>query len=267
VARFFKFCNLPITDHTVSDLIRIKQADPNNCEIEKALRKFITTDHPHSRRRDASIICGIFARGNFTPLRIHVNTHYVAEKTEVPEPIVKAIFRDSTPEQQTLQEWQAYLGERINACGLVTREAIHLDLDPDYAVVFFDGFKIWTKNHIRHFSICPHRVARSVLEIMQKTRRNTAFPNWQSVWKKLTKYAKETYNVRYHSHYLRSRFETIADDTGISMNKVNFFMGGSPHGSDDTARLGHLPWIYLARQAPKYIRHYKQFLADPLSLT
>jgi len=159
---------------------------------------------------------------------------------------------------QTLQELQAYSGERINAISRITPKDIRLDLDEQFAVIFFDGST--TKNHIKHFSICPKFVALQVLEIMQKTHRNKAFPNYQQLWKKITTFAKDEFNVRYTSHYLRARFETIADDTGISMNKVAYLMG-------EKCRDGHLPDIYILRNTQKFIFAYYQFLSEKLRLT
>ncbi|MFI5420355.1 MAG: hypothetical protein ACHQ1H_05260 [Nitrososphaerales archaeon] len=265
VVTFLQFCNLPITDHTLNDLVLAKQADPTNTEIEKALRKFTTMKGTRKRLQQASIICGIFNRGNFTPLKIHVNTHYIPPKQEIPEITIKAIFRESTPEMQVLQQLQASLGERINAIGFIKEKDIKLDIDPNYAVVYFDGTT--TKGHITHFSICPKQVALDTIEIMHKTNRQYSFPNYETLWEKITDYALKNYNMHYTSHYLRAKFETTADDTGISMNKVNYWMGGAPHGTDDTARLGHLPEIYILKEAKKHIRFYDKFLATPLLLS
>jgi hypothetical protein len=147
---------------------------------------------------------------------------------------------------------------------MIQEQDIKLDLHPEYAVIYFDG--TYTKDHIRHFSICPKDVALKALFIMHQTKRQFLFPNIERLWTNhITRQALKNYGVHYTSHYLRSRFETIADDTGISMNKVNYFMGGAPHGSDDTARLGHLPRIYIMKEAQKMIRFYDQFLAKPLA--
>ncbi|MGA2875742.1 MAG: hypothetical protein ABSE82_09430 [Nitrososphaerales archaeon] len=162
---------------------------------------------------------------------------------------------------QTLQELQAYLGERITAVSSITKKDINLDIDPQYTIVFFADH---SKNFIRHFSICPKNVIQDALYIIERTNRERFFPNHQKIWDKITRYAKN-YNVRYTSHYLRSRFETIADDTGISMNKVSYLMGGTTH-AQDSAKLAHLPQHYLMKEAHKYISQYDQFLAKPLSL-
>lgn len=265
VAHFLTFCNLPITYHALNDLVIAKQANPSNTEIEKALRKYSNLDPRVRRRIEASTLCGIFNKGNFAPLKIHVNTHYVPQKKVIPESIIRAIFKESTPEMQVLQQLQASLGERIHAIGHIQEKDINLEMDSEYAVIYFDG--TFTKNHISHFSICPKQIVSDTLEIMQKTKRQFFFPNYKSLWRQITNYSKKKYEVHYTSHYLRTRFETMADDTGISMNKVNYWMGGAPHGSDDTARLGHLPEIYIMKEAKKHVRFYDQYLARDLSLT
>lgn len=265
VVHFLHFCNLEITNHTLSDLIETKQANPNNFEIEKALRKYCysTPKTPITRTNEASYICSIFNRGNFTPLKIHINTHYAPEKTEIPEAIIKAIYREVTPELQIIQELEAYLGERRRAIGYLKLTDFNLEINPDYAVAFFDGE--YTKGHIRHFSICPQQTALKAIKLAHKTGREFIFPNYETLWKKIKNYALKKYHVHYTSHYLRIRFETIADDTGISMNKVSYLMGGTPH-TPDTTKLAHLPEHYLLKEAKKYIRFYDQFLAKPLSL-
>ena len=165
---------------------------------------------------------------------------------------------------QALQELQAYLGERIRAISFLTENDFKFDLDEKYVVVLFSDE--YTKNHIRHFSICPRQTAINAIHIARATNRKFLFPNYGSSWRKITRYALSKYNVPYTSHYLRTRFETIADDTGISMNKVNYLMGGAPHGADDSAKLGHLPDIYILKEAKKYISFYDKFLANTLSL-
>jgi len=265
VKHFLEYCNLEITNHALNDLVEYKRNNPQSSDIEEALRAFATTEPIHARTADTSAILGIFNRGNFTQLHLHVNNHFYPERQEIPEETLKEIFKGTTEEMQTLQLFQTYIGERIFAVAHVKDKDINLDLDEELAIIFFDGST--TKNHIKHFSLCPKNVATKVLEIMNKTGRQTAFPNHTTIWKQITKFAKDEFKIKYTSHYLRARFETIADDTGISMNKVNFLMGGAPHGTDDTAKLGHLPQIYIMKQIPKMATPYKQYLQNKLDLT
>jgi hypothetical protein len=266
VIHFLQFCNLPITNHTLNDLVAYKQANPNSSEIEQAIRKFISQEHQIKRTTEATYILGIFNRGNFTPLHIHVNSHFVTDHKEIPETTLKEIYAGCPDEEKNVQDLQAHLGERRGAIMKITPDQINFDLDKDLAAIFFNGTT--TKCHIRHFSLCPKPIIEKTLEIMKDTQRTTAFPNFKRHWDVITKFAQKEFKVKYTSHYLRRRFETIADDSGISMNKISFLMGGSPpHGSDDLARLGHLPQIYVMKSVPKIAAAYKQYLQQKLDLT
>ena len=160
---FLHFCNIPITNHALTDLVDAKRMNPNNIQIEQALRKYMSIPPAiKTRTNQASLICGIFARGNFTPLHIHVNNHYDTEKEEIPESTLRAIYHESKPEAQVIQQIQASLGERQYAIGMIQEKDFELNLDDTYAIVYFDGE--YTKDHIRHFSICFKDTALKAIE-------------------------------------------------------------------------------------------------------
>ncbi|MDG6923376.1 MAG: hypothetical protein JRN67_08810, partial [Nitrososphaerota archaeon] len=51
------------------------------------------------------------------------------------------------------------------------------------------------------------------------------FPNHESLWKKLTAFAKQEYKVRLVSNYLRKRYVDIAESTTMPKAQAAFLMG------------------------------------------
>jgi hypothetical protein len=115
-----------------------------------------------------------------------------------------------------------------------------------------------------HICLMPLTFAKKVIETARKAGRNVPFPNYESQWKKIRKFAEAEYHVYLHSHYLRKRFQTIAESTLMPANHYALLMGDIP-------KEGHIPTTYsLSTQyqvfLSKLIQEYDSFLVRDLTL-
>jgi len=62
---------IPITDHSVADLVRRKEKNPRNTRVEKALIILKSTPPVRTNTVHASRMVGLF-KANFVPLSIHI---------------------------------------------------------------------------------------------------------------------------------------------------------------------------------------------------
>ncbi len=110
----------------------------------------------------------------------------------------------------------------------------------------------------------PIDFAKKVIDTAKNTGRRVPFPNYESQWKKIRNLAEQEYHVYLHSHYMRKRFQTIAESTMMPANHYALLMG-------DTPKEGHIPSTYsLSTQyqvfLSKLIEEYHTYLADELRL-
>jgi hypothetical protein len=88
-------------------------------------------------------------------------------------------------------------------------------------------------------------------------------PNYHTIWRRITRLAKERYQVKLTSHYFRKRFETIAER--IPANEMNPNHWITLMGSKPT--LGHMPSIYSLMQNTELVSEYETQLMPRLALT
>ncbi len=228
VKSFLRMMNLPIEEDTLSKLIEYKQQNPLSTDLEKAIDFMKVQEPMKTNSHKASRILGIF-RANFAQIHTRVNTHFPAPAENCTEEIFLQIFAKLTPEQQDMIQWQQYVPERVKAACRVPLTDIDLSRE-DYAVVRIAGTTpnangIRSKARVDHPCFVPIDFTKKVIERAAKAKRNCPFPTHEAEWKKITKIAKNEYQVRLVSNYLRKRYEDIAADSRIHPTIAAFLMG------------------------------------------
>lgn len=209
---FLVWLNLDITHHAISDLIagtgqRHKQDDYT---IDNQLLVFSNQNPIRSFRLYGTYIKGIF-RANRCPLQVSIEHHFATRTPRISEGILKAIYNAQDEERKVIMDFQAFAGERVSCiCKKTTIDQIQPYSDK-YSIIPIRADQTKVRNN--HPCIIPKAIAERILEIAHQTGRNQPFPNHESLWREITKYARTTYGVRLTSHYLRKRFHSIAQKT------------------------------------------------------
>ena len=259
---YLQFTKAPITDHAIYDMVQFKKSHREDQTHEENLAIFQSLQPVSSHRNYTSSILGIFHRNRAQlDMSIHISSHH--KTIPISEPILRAIRQD--PELTQIHydaiDLMAFGGERFTALHTIDLKDIYLVENSTSAI--FDIPVRLAKSGINHPSIIPRQLAERLLERAQKLGYKCPMPNYQSVWKTITKLAQRKYNVRLTSHYWRKRFESIAET--IPADKMNpnhwiILLGEKP-------KVGHMPDIYSLMTNQQVINEYEQYLAPRLNLT
>ncbi|MDG6906810.1 MAG: hypothetical protein JRN20_13600 [Nitrososphaerota archaeon] len=221
IFQFATFADLPTTTTAYSDLVKFKRNNPHSADIEQTLNIFADTQPIKSHHTLASYILGLF-RANFAPLQLRVNTHFAPAEENCTEGIFQAIYQAQDQETKDMIQWGQYVPERAIAAYRVPFTDIDLTRK-DYAIVWIQAQR--SKTRTKHPCFVPIDFAKGVIQQANKSGRNCPFPNHQSLWKKLTAFAKQEYKVRLVSNYLRKRYVDIAESTTMPKAQAAFIMG------------------------------------------
>ncbi|MDG6997187.1 MAG: hypothetical protein JRN52_14810 [Nitrososphaerota archaeon] len=239
VRRFLTYTGLPLDNKSLSRLVEYKKRNPQSSDIEQALRAFSLVEPIRHSHNMATRILGIF-RANFAPLNLRVYNHFGAAEENCTEGIFVEIWNHLDQESKDMIQWNCYVPERTRAAYRVTFEDIDLSRS-DYAIVTIQQDR--SKSRVKHPCFVPIKFARHVVESAKASGRSSPFPNHESLWKKITTFAKEAYKVRLVSNRCRKFFEDTAYETPLSPAIACFMMG-------DKTKLnatGHLPLFYATK--------------------
>lgn len=255
--RFLDFNGIKATDHALDDLIESKVRNPTDMSAERMVSLF------RARFGDQATcpILGLYHR-NFADLRIHISIKSSGKTIPLSEPQLLAIYNDPhlSKEHHLIIDLMAYSGERISALGLTPLENVHLVEGTGSALIDVEGWL--NKTDTNHPCIIPKEFAERILENAQDHRYGTLFPNHKSLFQHITKVALQYHSVRFTSHYLRKRFQTVGETTSaddMSPNHWTVLMGDRPN-------VGHIPKIYSLMENHETIEEYEQFLVPRLRL-
>jgi hypothetical protein len=255
--RFLEFHRIKATDHALDDLIDAKVRNPNDPTAEQMISLF------RAKFGDQATcpILGLYHR-NFADVKIHISIKSGKKTIPLTEPQLLSIYNDSalSEEHRLLIDSMAYSGERIAAIGLTTPKEIHFIEGTNSALIEIEA--CLNKTDISHPSIVPRDLAERILENVQVRGYSNLFPNHKSLFQHITWVARERHSVRFTSHYLRKRFQTIGETTSaddMSPNEWTILMGDKP-------KFGHIPDIYSLIEQHKIVDDYEQFLAPRLKL-
>jgi hypothetical protein len=255
--RFLEFHEIEATDHALDDLIEAKVNNPNDPTAERMVSLF------RAKYGDQATcpILGLYHR-NFADVKMHISIKSGGKTIPISEPQVLAIYNDPrlSEEHRLLIDLVAYSGERITAVGMTETKNVHLVEGTGSTLLDVEGWL--NKTDTNHPSIVPKELAERILENAQSHGYKTLFPNFRSLFQHITKVARENHSVRFTSHYLRKRFQTIGETTNaddMSPNKWTMLMGDRP-------QVGHIPSIYSLMEDHETIKEYEEYLAPRLKL-
>ena len=256
-SKFVLYLGKEITSDAISNLIKHKQDHPSDFTIEDQLVRFSNQQPITSHRHHATRILGVF-RENRARLQVSIDSHFVARTKKISDGILREIFLAQDFERQTLMEYQAYAGQRIDCLGAKIRLDQIQHFNDSYSLVNIDFRQ--NKTRIPHFCIIPRRVGEAIIKIARTAGRNNPFPNYEYLWRDITQYAANHHGVRLTSHYLRKRFHSIAQRTAMPVNDWDYLTG-------DKIQEGHSAESYTLHDPTDIVQEYDRFLAPHLSLS
>ena len=126
----------------------------------------------------------------------------------------------------------------------------------DYAVTWIEPTVGINKTRVKHPAFVPIEFFKRVRANAQAVGRDEPFINHESLWRAITKFAKEEYKVRLVSNYTRKFFEDKAEDSKIAPSVAAFMMGDKTK----LAQTGHLPQFYnnKLKFLERMIQEYKE---------
>ena len=257
-----KSMEIPITDHSIADLVKLKEENPRDMSIERALTTLKSTPNARTNTVHASRMVGLF-KANFTPLNIHIWVKSGRPTKPLAGSILRAIRQDPELQQihYDLLDLMAYSGERIQALAATPPEEISFVEGTNTAIVQVSPSR--SKTATGHPTAITRELAERLLQRAQENGYPVIMPNYESLFRTITKFSNRKYGIRLTSHYLRKRFETICET--IPANDVNpnhwlILMGAKP-------TYGHRPDIYSLRSDEQLAKEWETHLQSRLSLS
>ena len=195
----------------MTELVRFKKNHPKDTHIEQELKLWKAEATSSTIPNYIARILGIFRR-NYAPLDMHIHVSSGHYKTiPIKEPILLAIRNDSELAQRERDaiDLMAYGAERRRALSMLPLENVHFVENSNTAIL--DIPARLAKTGINHPTIIPKDLAERLLQTASENGYTVLMPNFHSIWNRITRLAASKYKVRLTSHYLRKRFETIAE--------------------------------------------------------
>jgi hypothetical protein len=258
VKRFLAYTEIPITNHTMQELVTYKRNNPQSTDIELAVKAFSLENPKILQANMATRILGIFTT-NFAKLNVRVNTHQPPAEENCTKGIFLQIYDSLNQEQRDMLQWGLYVPERAKSAYRVPFEDIDLRRS-DFAIVRRAGPTpnsngIRSKMRVEHPGLVPIDFAKRVIRNAQAAGNNCPFPTHEWLWAQITKIALAEYKVRLVSNYTRKLFESIAQESTLKPSIAAFIMGDRTK----LAAAGHLPLIYNPELRPM---EREQFIKD-----
>ncbi|MGD0397186.1 MAG: hypothetical protein ABSB26_09835 [Nitrososphaerales archaeon] len=261
--KFLEQTKRPITESTMQELVQFKRDNPKDTTVEQELKLWKAESNMAITQVYAARILGVFRR-NYARLNLTIHVEGSGNKTiPIREPILRAIRQDEQLSDQHKDEidLMAFSGERRQAINMTPVENVHLVDETESAII--DVPASVSKTATRHPCIIPKELAERLLERAQRLGYKVLNPNYNSLWHEITRLAKRKHNVLLTSHYMRKRFETLAEripSTDMNPNHWVILMGSKP-------TLGHMPDIYSLLSNTELIQEYETYLMPRLALT
>ena len=254
IRQFMEYTNLNFNGHAIADLTQYKRNNPQSTDIEQAVRAFSLEQPIKTHHNHASAILGIF-RANFAPLNLRINNHFPPTEENCTEGIFREIYSHLTQEQQDLIQWGLYVPQRAKAAYRMKFDTFDTTRT-DYATTWIEPTVGINKSRVRHPAFIPIGFFKRIQANAKQANRDEPFINHQSLWRAITKFAKEEYKVRLVSNYTRKFFEDKAEDSKIAPSVAAFLMGDKTK----LAQTGHLPQFYnnKLKFLERMIQEYKQ---------
>jgi hypothetical protein len=258
---FLNRLHKPITPTVVTELVQYKKDHPKDTTFEEELQMWKADEKSSLRvQTDIGRILGTF-RWNFAKLDMTIHVSSPPSKTEpISEPTLLAIYNRLSQRDKDALTLMAYGAERIYALGHVPIENVHLIDDSNVALLDIPA-KV-TKTDEAHPSAIPKELAERLLEEAQQNGYSCLMPDIRTRFKHITRIARQHFNVRLTSHYLRKRFETRCERIPADVVNPNHWvilMGSRP-------TLGHMPNIYSLLSNKEVVQEYETEILPRLAL-
>jgi hypothetical protein len=252
--QIIRYTGLEFNGHAIKDLTEYKRNNPQSVDIEQAVRAFSLVPPIKNHSNFASLILGIF-RANFAPLNLRINNHFPPAEENCTEGLFLEIFGHLTEEQRDMIQWGLYVPERAKAAYRIPWERID-ETRSDYAIAWIEPEVGINKSRVRHPALIPIDFYRRIKRNALAANRTSPFPNHDTLWRRISAFAKNEYQVRLVSNYLRKFFEDKAEDSKLSPSVGAFLMGDKTK----LAQTGHMPLFYnnKLKFVEKLIEAYKE---------
>lgn|GEM_PF-350380 len=257
-----KSMGIPITDHSIADLVKRKEENPRDMSIEKALTILKSTPTIRTNTVHASRMVGLF-KANFVPLNIHIWVKSGRPTKPIQESVLTAMRQDPEFQQihYDLLDLMAYSGERIQALAMTPPQDISFVEGTETAIISVSPAR--SKTATGHPTAITRELAERLLQRAQEYGYPVILPNYDSLFRTITKLSGQKYGIHLTSHYLRKRFETICET--IPANEMNpnhwlILMGARPGH-------GHRPDIYSLRSDEQLAKEWEIHLLPRLNLS
>lgn len=213
-----KSMGIPITDHSIADLVRRKEENPRDTSIEKALTVLRSTLTVRTNTVHASRMVGL-SKANFVPLSIHIWVKSGRPTKPIQETILRAMRQDPELQQihYDLLDLMAYSGERIQALAKTPPQDISFVEETRTAIIHVSPER--SKTAIEHPTVITRELAERLLQRAQEYGYPVILPNYNSLFRTITELSERKYGIHLTSHYLRKRYETICET--IPANEMN----------------------------------------------
>ncbi len=250
-----------MTETALSELLKKtrQQHREDNFETDLALRTFSKKKPENTYANYSGLIKGIF-KANNCPLAASIKQPTARKEKRISAGILKAIY-DSLPrdELRLITDLGAFVPERVAAvCGKTPISAWE-DFNDKYTLIRFDPAQ--TKVHYEHIGILPRTLADRVRSYAQQTGRypNAPFPNYETLWREITKHALANYGIRLTSKYLRKEYTAKAKKTPMPANDWDFLAGHKQ-------KVGNQAHHYDPEDDTSLVKEYDRYLAPYLGL-
>jgi integrase len=258
---FLRYLRREVTDTTLSQLLKETREQHRNDDYttDKLLRKYISEAKVTTKLKHASFVKGIF-KANACPLTASVPQTRPSKTKRIPPGILKAIYyalpRD---ELRLIMDFCAHAAERKTAlCKLNPISAWE-----DYGnstVIRFDPTT--TKVNYEHVSVIPKTLADIIRQYAKSRGREEGapFPNVETLWREITKFAAKNFGIRLTATYMRKRFLSIAKLTPMPANDWDFLAGHKQ-------KVGNYAHHYQLEDDTQLVEEYEKYLAPFLSIS
>jgi integrase len=262
--QFLQFLGRPITPTAASELIAVTKAQHNNDDFttDDSLQRFAALKPVVTHFTRACFVKGVF-RANHCPLYATFDTHFSRPTKKIGSEVLKAIYDSLDDEHRALMDYQAYAGERVGCISRKVTLQDFEDFDDRYTLIRIKASITKARNN--HICIIPKQLADWIREYSKSRAKagfpnsSAPFPNYETLWRDITKLAFEKHAIRLTSHYLRKRFHTIAGKTPMPVNSWDYLMG-------DKQSWGHEAGSYTLEDFNDLVSEYGKYLAPYLSI-
>jgi hypothetical protein len=260
VRDFLTYLGAPITTTALSELIKKTRADHRNEDFttDRKLTAF-GKGPPATNGRYVGYLKAVFERNDCPLVKASAPPQTTRKTKRISAGILKAIY-DSLPrdELRLLTDLCTHVPERVQAVCVKTPISAWEDQER-YTIIRFNPET--TKVHYEHIGILPRGLADRIRQYAIETGRHpeAPFPNADTLWQEVTKWATEHFGIHLTSQYCRKEFEAKAKKTPMPPNDWDFLMGHKQ-------KVGNQAHHYDPEDDHALIREYDRYLAPYLGL-